>query len=172
MKQTLLLTAVLLLSNPALQADDPFRAAALAEIRRTAPAISESDMTLLASPPLRGPLQRVRVANARYDSALRRWQLQLQCIPRQACLSAVALLSSQDPALSHLSVRPNSPPIVHAGERRELVTTVGAVRIRQVVICLQSARAGESIRVRQQNGHRIWLVTVNSDGTLAPGSRS
>lgn len=171
MKRSALLITTLLLVQLHAAADDTFRAAALAELRRTVPAIAESDVSLLASPPLLAPVQQVKVATARYDSGLERWQLQLQCVPRQACLPTVAFVRLADANLFRPSVRANSPTIIHAGDRKELVSFVGPIRLLQSVTCLQSARAGETVRVRERGGKRIWIATANSDGSLTLGSR-
>ncbi len=165
------LAALLLLIQPGASGDDTFRAAALVELRRAAPVVAEKDLSLLASPPVLGPLQRVTIANARYDSAQKRWQLQLLCVPRQSCIPAFAVVDSSDQGLFRATASRVEHPIIHAGDQKPAVLSVGTIRIRQMVICLQPGRVGDTIRVRECHGRRIWLATVASDGSLSMRSR-
>lgn len=171
MKPVILITTVLLLASSPSRADDAFRTAAVTEIRRAAPGINPSGLRLLASPPLLAPLQRVRLAQARYDANLLQWQLQLVCVPSQACLPSLGLINSPDPGLFLRPSSPTTPPLVYPGDRKELVASFGGLRLHKSVVCLQPGRAGDVIRVRERSGRRIYVATVTAEGALTLENR-
>lgn len=167
MKRLILIIWVLAaVQSQALVAD--FHSAVLREIRRFAPEVAKDNIHLLASPPLMQPLQRVLLQRVIYDAPLRQWQIQLQCVPQRACLSFIAVVTSPDEALfRHIRAPKSAQPLIRPGERKELLFSLGAVRIRQRVVCLQAGRAGDSIRVQEQDGHKILLAIVAADGRLS-----
>lgn len=151
-----------------LQADVHFRAAAVAAIRDVAPEVSEHQVQLLAIPLLKVELKRIRIAETRFDPALGRWQLRLNCIPNAACVPTIAVVQSPN---KNLFLRPSaglrSSPLVRSGERKQMSGVFGKMTIRMNVVCLQPGRAGDEIRVREPDGTRIFLAAVDSDGSLA-----
>lgn len=151
------------------KASDEFRTAALAAIRSVAPSVAAKNVRLLATPDLLTPLSVVKVLRSTFDPTLERWQLQLQCVPRTACLPTLAIVESPDQNLFHPDTSSTSDlvPKVRAGERKQLSVDIGTIRMRRAVVCLQSGHAGDQIRVRELNGRKVLLAIILPDGTLS-----
>jgi len=146
-----------------------FRRSALAAIRNAAPGASAERIQLLATPDVDSRFRGVAVSKASYDQALGRWQLQLECIPRIACVPSVAIVSSPDEKLFRSQRRVHPQLLVRAGERKQLIATAGPIRIQTEVVCLQSGGIGDRIRVREPRGRRLLVATVEHDGSLRVG---
>lgn len=150
------------------RAADEFRTAALASIRSVAPEVTAENVRLLATPNLLTPLHGVRILRSTFDPALKRWEVQVQCVPRKACLPTVAIINSADKNLFRTDTTPltDSVPQVRAGQQKQLSADIGRIRMRQIVVCLQPGHAGDQIRVRELNGRSVLLATIQPDGTL------
>lgn len=163
----ILAIAGLLLASMTVAAADDLRLASIREIRTAAPVIKSSDVQILGTPPLRAPLEKVMLRRATYHPETKQWEMQLQCIPQRACLPFVAVIHTLDASLFPRRYVPHATALlVRAGDRKEMASTFGAVRLRQYVICLQPGRAGDSIRVRPEGENRVRLATVSPDGSL------
>ena len=170
MKQRIFIIVVLLraISLP-MQASEEFRSAALAAIRSLAPDVAAENILLLASPEPAAPLYAVKILRSTFDPTLERWQVQLECVPKTACLPSLAIIASPDRTLfpAGRSSSADTILIVRAGQRQQLIAETGAIRMRQTVVCLQSGHTGEQVRVRELNGRKVFLATVQPDGTLS-----
>jgi hypothetical protein len=163
----ILAIAGLLLASTTVTAADALRLACIAEIKNVAPAIRPTDVQIPGVPPLLRPLQSVMLRRATYHPETKQWQLWLQCVPRSACLPFIAVVRRADPTLlPGMHLTHPAAPAVRAGDRKEMSATFGAVRLRQYVICLQSGRPGDSIRVRPQGEDRVLLASVGPNGSL------
>jgi hypothetical protein len=151
------------------KASDEFRTAALAAIRSVAPEVAVENVRLLATPDLLTPLSRVKILRSAFDPTLARWQVQLQCVPRTACLPTLALVESPDQNLFRTGTTSTGDlvPKVRAGERKQLSADIGTIRMRRTVVSLQSGHAGDQIRVRELNGRKVLLAIILPDGTLS-----
>lgn len=151
------------------KASDDFRTAAVTAIRTLAPEVGDKDIRLLAAPNLLSPLRGVIVLRSTFDPGLGLWEVRLQCVPRTACLPALAIVESPDKNLFRTgTASPTSPVLqVRAGQRKQLLADVGTIRIREAVVCLQSGHAGEQIRVRELNGRKVLHATILPDGSLS-----
>lgn len=150
------------------RATDEFRTAALAAIRTLAPEVAAENVRLLATPNLLNPLRAVRVLRSTFDPALKQWQVQLQCIPRTACLPALAIVDSPDKNLFRTGTTSSKTmPQIRSGQQKQLSSDIGTIRMRQTVVCLQSGHTGDQIRVRELNGRKVLIATIQPDGSLS-----
>jgi hypothetical protein len=151
------------------QASEEFRTAALAAIRGLAPNIAVENIRLLASPKAAAPLRGVKVLRSTFDPTLKRWQVQLECVPQTACLPTLGIIASDDRNLfpAGPASHANSLFEIRVGQRKQLLAETGAIRMRQTVVCLESGHRGGQVRVRELNGRKILLATVEPDGTLS-----
>lgn len=103
--------------------------------------------------------------HSRYDVTLHAWLVELRCNPPSHCLPALAILNIAEPQLLvRASVK--QPLLVRAGEHRYLVSDFGAVRLTEVVTCLQSGRAQQTIRVRVRGTGTLKLASITESGEL------
>jgi len=149
-----------------LPATAQFRTAALEAIRRIVPATSDEEVELLAVPTPKPPFREVRVTQTAFDPTLGIWQLRLECVPTGACVPAFALLRSSDRQLFPKPSARTQSILVRAGEKKWMSARFGALTIRSNVTCLQSGGAGDEIRVRERDGRRVSVATVDNTGGL------
>ena len=105
--------------------------------------------------------------HSRYDVTLRAWLIELRCNPPRHCVPTVAMLNIADPQLlARALVKRRGPVLVRAGEHRSLLSDFGTLRLTEPVVCLQSGRAGQTIRVRVTETKTLKLASITDSGEL------
>jgi hypothetical protein len=115
----------------------------------------------------------VVVERWRWDPMLGRMELRIRCRMRRECLPFLAYVSVRDPrqlTSRGFAVRDGNPPgnvMVKAGEHVLLTVQREGLRISLPVLCLNSARRGEVVRVRHA-GNRMLKAVVVGAGHVEP----
>lgn len=132
--------------------------------------IALEEITFLSQPQSFQAGDALAVQNARFDFTLRAWRFELRDKSWKTSPSFVAIVAIDDPNLAPrmLSSRVKTPPTVHAGDKRVLIAQLGTVRIQQPVVCLQSGRAGDTIRVRIAGTQFLRKANISESGELHP----
>ncbi|HWR36696.1 MAG TPA: flagella basal body P-ring formation protein FlgA [Clostridia bacterium] len=109
------------------------------------------------------------VAKDRSSEALR---VRLACEPRNACLPFYALvhdeslISNFQPTDAPARQRAAMKPLVKAGDKAMLRIDSAGLKISTEVICLQSGRLADVIRVRDVSRKHVFKAEVVSEGLL------
>ena len=106
----------------------------------------------------------------RWDPALQRWNFLARCVAPKDCVPFLMWQPNPDlqPSISPVPVfRKGSEgvPVVHAGEKTNVIWNQDGIRLVLPGISLAPARAGQVIRVQLRAG-RIVSATVAGPGTL------
>ncbi len=168
MRRLKLIISFTLFSGLASAATPPdFGSAALTAIYQKAPLVQPSDIRLLGLPQPDQRFLRVAIRKRKFDPTIGEWQLQLECVPLNSCVPAIAMVHSKDPHLFGARTKiQRSAKRVRAGDRLQLCADMGAVRLKRSVVALQAGAAGDRIRVRELRGKRVLIAVVQQDGTL------
>ena len=107
------------------------------------------------------------IEHPRYDGTLHGWLIELRCPPPRHCVPTLAVLNIADPRLfENAPVHQQRPVLVRAGEHRSLLSDFGSLRLREPVVCLESGRAGQVVRVRVAETRRVKLAEITESGEL------
>ena len=107
------------------------------------------------------------IEHSRYDGTLHGWLIELRCPPPRHCVPTLAVLNIADPRLlENAPVRQQRPVLVRAGGHRSLLSDFGSLRLREPVVCLESGRAGQVVRVRVAETRRVKLAEITESGEL------
>jgi hypothetical protein len=97
--------------------------------------------------------------------------VQLRCRPTSDCLPFYVAVNAPIPAEfagNHSPAHHSEPALVTAGNKALLVVEQGIVRLSIPVICLQTGRRAQAVRVRTKH-NRILLAQVIGAGLLRGG---
>lgn len=117
------------------------------------------------------------------------WLIRLGCNAGSHCLPFDALLHTAELDTTHFTppvpVNPgsigldrssareakekeasSSPPVVHQGEKVDMVLALGQVKLVVKAVCLNSGRIGDSIPVRNLSSHRLLRAEIAGPGLV------
>ena len=124
----------------------------------------DREQVLLNSPQVSGVPS---IEHSRYDGTLHAWLIELRCPPPRHCVPTLAVLNIADPRLlENAPVRQQRPVLVRAGGHRSLLSDFGSLRLREPVVCLESGRAGQVVRVRVRETRTVKLAEITESGEL------
>ena len=107
------------------------------------------------------------IEHSRYDGTLHAWLIELRCPPPSHCVPTLAVLNIADPRLlENAPVRQQRPVLVRTGEHRSLLSDFGSLRLREPVVCLESGRVGQVVRVRVTESRKLKLAEITESGEL------
>lgn len=107
------------------------------------------------------------IEHSRYDGTLHAWLIELRCPPPSHCVPTLAVLNVADPQLfERAAAHQRRPILVRAGEHQSLLSDFGTLRLREPVVCLQSGRAGQVVRVWVTETRKVKVAEVTESGEL------
>jgi hypothetical protein len=108
------------------------------------------------------------IRGAHYDSTLRAWLVELRCAPPRRCVPSLATVHIDNPRLISTAPALGNPStaLIRSGDRRLLISIFGKIRMTEQVVCLQSGRAGQTIRVRAIATRVVKQALVLDSGQL------
>ncbi len=110
--------------------------------------------------------ENARVARCRFDSSTKTWVVELKCPVKTPCVPVLAMIDAEA-LVAQPWRRGTQPPIViRPGARRLLTSTAGPISITEQVVCLQTGRPGDRVRVRVVGNGKLKQAVVSETGQL------